>query len=76
MSTALESFIEHAKALNQEEKVIALDVLQEMLSPPDQAWHEAWASEAEVRIRALECGEMETQGFDDVIEMIKRDIAG
>ena len=76
MSAALDTFIEHAKKLNPEEMVIALDVLQEMLSPPDQAWHDAWASEAEDRIQALEQGELETLGFDDVIEMIKQDIAG
>ena len=64
MNARVEAFIEQARYLNQEERVAALDALQELVTPLDASWESAWAAETEDRVTAYERGEIEAEDFD------------
>lgn len=65
MNARVEAIIEQAKCLNPEERVAALDALQELVAPPPNAsWEKAWRSEVEDRVAAYEKGEIESEDFD------------
>jgi hypothetical protein len=57
MNARVEAFIEQARCLDREERIAALDALQELVTPPGAAWEAAWAVEAEDRIAVYERGE-------------------
>lgn len=71
MNARVEAFIEQAKCLNQEERVAALDALQELVAPPDATWETAWDGEAENRVAAYERGEIESEDFDVTMERFR-----
>ncbi len=71
MNARVEAFIEQAKCLNQEERVAALDALQELVSPLDDSWEAAWNEEAEDRVAAYERGEIESEDFDVTMERLR-----
>jgi len=73
MNARVEALIEQAKGLNREERVAALDALQELVAPPDAAWETAWAGEAEDRVAAYERGEIEGEDFDVTMERLRLD---
>jgi hypothetical protein len=45
MNVRVEAFIEQARCMTQEERITALDALQELVAPPDDAWQKMWAKE-------------------------------
>ena len=71
MNIRVEAFIEQARCMTQEERVTALDALQELVVPPNDAWQETWASEASDRVAAYERGDIEAEEFDVVMERLR-----
>ena len=71
MPLAVEELIEHARHLAPEERVVLLDALNELMTPPDAAWESAWAKEAEDRLEAYERGEIVAEDFDVVMERMR-----
>ncbi len=73
MSTQLEALLEQARALSPEERVMALDAIQELISPPDAHWESAWATEVEDRIVAYERSELAADSFDVVMGQLRKE---
>jgi hypothetical protein len=73
MNARVEAFIEQARGMTSEERVAALDALQEMIAPPNASWQEAWAKESEDRLDAYLRGEIEADDFDVVMEQLRRE---
>lgn len=73
MNARVEALIEQARGMTSEERVAALDALQELVAPPDQAWGEAWARESEDRLDAYSRGEIEGEDFDVVMERMRQE---
>ena len=71
MNAQVEALIEQARALSAEERLVALDALQELVMPPDAAWEKAWARECESRLTAYQCGEIAADDSDLVMEQIR-----
>lgn len=73
MNIRVEEFIEQARCMTQEERIAALDALQELIVPPDSAWQETWAREASDRVSAYEQGEIKAEDFDVVMERLRKE---
>jgi hypothetical protein len=73
MNARVEAFIEQARCLDREERIAALDALQELVTPPGAAWEAAWAVEAENRIAVYERGEIEAENFDVAMERLRQE---
>ena len=76
MNIRVEEFIEQARCMTQEERITALDALQELVVPPDAAWQGKWAKEASDRVAAYERGEIEAEDFDMVMERLRKEFLG
>jgi hypothetical protein len=76
MSTQLEALLDQARALSPEERVMALDALQELVSPPDATWESAWATEVDDRIAAYERGDIAADNFDLVMDQLRKEFLG
>jgi len=59
--------------MTADERVAALDALQEMVAPPTSSWQEVWAAESEARLDAYLKGELEAEDFDAVMEQLRRE---
>jgi hypothetical protein len=73
MNVRVEAFIEQARCMTQEEGVSALDALQELVVPPNDAWQKNWALEASDRAAAYERGEIGAEDFDLVMERLRQE---
>lgn len=73
MNARVEALIDQARTMSAEERVAALDALQELVTPPDQAWEEAWARECEDRLDGYLRGDAEADDFDAVMARLRRD---
>jgi hypothetical protein len=73
MTIRVEEFIEQARCMTQEERITALDALQELVIPPNEAWQTKWAKEASDRVAAYERGEIEAEDFDIVMERLRKE---
>lgn len=73
MSAPVQVLIDQARIMTAEERLAALDALQERVVPPDQAWEDAWARESEDRVTACQRGEIQAENFDVVMEAIWRE---
>lgn len=73
MNARVEALIEQVRHLNRDECLVVLDVLQELVSPPDAAWEAAWAAESEDRLAAYERGDIEAEEFDVAMERLRRE---
>ncbi|TAJ76052.1 MAG: hypothetical protein EPO42_13460 [Gallionellaceae bacterium] len=73
MNVRVEAFIEQARCMTQEERVSALDALQELVMPANDAWQKSWALEASDRVAAYERGEIEAEDFDLVMERLRQE---
>jgi hypothetical protein len=76
MNARVEAFIEQARILTQDERIAALDALQELVAPPDASWEAAWAVESEDRLAAYERGESAADDFDVVMERLRQEFLG
>lgn len=72
MAMRVDDLVEAARQLAPEERVVLLDALNELFSPPDAAWEAAWGKEAESRLDAYERGEIAAEDFDVVMERMRR----
>ncbi|MDX8400623.1 MAG: hypothetical protein R8K20_10310 [Gallionellaceae bacterium] len=73
MNVRVEAFIDQARCMTQEERVAALDALQELVSPPNNTWQENWAKETAERLVAHQRGELEAEDHDLVMERLRRE---
>jgi len=73
MNIRVEEFIDQARSMTQEERINALDALQELVVPPNEAWQKKWANEASERVAAYERGELEAEDFDIVMERLRKE---
>lgn len=73
MNIRVEEFIEQARSMTQEERITALDALQELVVPPNAAWQEKWAKESSDRVAAYERGEIQADDFDIVMERLRKE---
>ncbi len=73
MNARVEALIEQARGLTSDERVAALDALQELVAPPNAAWQDAWAKESEDRLDAYLRGEIEADDFDAVMEQLRQE---
>lgn len=73
MNIRVEEFIEQARCMTQEERITALDALQELIVPPNEVWQEKWAKESSDRVAAYERGEIEAEDFDIVMERLRKE---
>lgn len=73
MNARVEALIEQARHLSRDECIAALDALQELVAPPDEAWETAWADEGESRLAAFERGEIEAEDFDVAMERLRQE---
>jgi hypothetical protein len=73
MNARVEAFIEQARSLSAEERIAALDALQELVLPPDREWREAWAAEGGERLDAYLRGEVQAEEFDGVMEQLRKE---
>lgn len=71
MNALIETLVEQAKTLPQDEREVLIAALLATLDPPDPDWEAAWIKECEDRIDALERGEMETIDADEVMAELR-----
>lgn len=76
MNARVQALIDQARVMTAEERLAALDALQELVAPPDQAWEESWAKESEDRVSAYRRGEIQAEDFDGVMEQMRREYLG
>lgn len=73
MNTRVETLLAQARGMTQEERIWALDALQEMLLPPNDNWQKNWVLEASARVDAYQKGETEAEDFDLVMERLRKE---
>jgi hypothetical protein len=73
MNPQLESVIDQARLLSQEDRIVVFDALQELMAPPDAAWETAWQIEVQQRIAAYEQGGMQADDFDSIMGQLRRE---
>ncbi len=73
MNARVQALIEQARIMTAEERLAALDALQELVAPADAPWEEAWARECEDRLAAYQRGEIEAEDADLVMERMRRE---
>ncbi len=67
MNAVVETLVEQARGLPEQDKLALLDALFGLVSPSDPAVEQAWIAEAERRITAIERGEMALLSADEVM---------
>jgi len=73
MNARVQALIDQARIMTAEERLAALDALQELVTPPDQAWEGAWALESEDRVSAYQRGEFKAEDFDVFMDQMRQD---
>lgn len=73
MNARVQALIEQARTMTADERVEALDALQELVAPPNQEWENAWAQESEDRVNAFQRGEIQAEDFDVVMDRMRRE---
>ena len=67
MSAIVDTLVEQAKGLPEQDKLALLDALFGLVSPTDPAIEKAWIAECEQRAAAIDRGEMLLVDADDVM---------
>jgi hypothetical protein len=73
MNPQLESVIDQARSLSQEDRIVVFEALQALMTPPDAEWETAWQAETQQRIAAYERGEMKADDFDSIMDQLRRE---
>ena len=73
MPITAKSLSEQAKQLPPEERLALVDQLLDTLDEPDASLDALWAREAESRLAAYRCGEIQATSLSDVIAKYKTD---
>ena len=76
MNARVQALIEQARIMSPEERLVALDALQELVTPPDTAWEKAWALESDDRLEAYQRGEIPAEDFDVAMERMRKEYLG
>ena len=74
MNARVQALINQDRIMTAEERLAALDALQELVAP--QAWEGAWALESEDRVGAYQRGEIKAEEFDVFMEQMRQDYLG
>jgi hypothetical protein len=72
MSTIVDTLVEQAKRLPEQDKLALLDALFGLVSPSDPAIEKAWIEECEQRMAAIDRGEMALVDADEVMLKYRR----
>jgi hypothetical protein len=72
MSTIVDTLVEQAKGLPEQDKLALLDALFGLVSPSDPAIEKAWIEECEQRMAAIDRGEMALVDADEVMLKYRR----
>jgi hypothetical protein len=72
MSTIVDTLVEQAKRLPEQDKLALLDALFGLVSPTDPAIEKAWVEECEQRMSAIDHGEMALVDADEVMLKYRR----
>jgi hypothetical protein len=72
MSTIVDTLVEQAKGLPEQDKLALLDALFGLVSPSDPAIEKAWIEECEQRVAAIDRGEMALVDADEVMLKYRR----
>lgn len=72
MNTLVDTLVQQAKALPEQDRAALLDALFGLVSPSDPAVEQAWAEECEQRAAAVERGEMSLVSADEVMQKYRR----
>ncbi|WP_313953935.1 addiction module protein [Accumulibacter sp.] len=73
MNARVQALIEQARSMTAEERLVALDALQELVVPPDKDWEAAWARESENRLDAYLRGDIQAEDFDVMMTRMRRE---
>ena len=73
MNARVQALIDQARIMTAEERLAALDALQELVAPSDQAWEGAWALVSEDRVSAYQRGEIKAEDFDVFMGQMRQD---
>jgi hypothetical protein len=72
MSRVVDTLVEQAKALPEQDKMALLDALFGLVSPIDPATEKAWIKECEQRAAAIERGEIPLVSADEVMRKYRK----
>ena len=72
MSATVDTLVEQARELPEQDKLALLDALFSLVSPADNAVEEAWLEVCEQRSAAIDRGEMALLNADDVMLKYRR----
>ncbi len=67
MSAIVDTLVQQAKGLPEQDKLALLDALFGLVSPSDPAVEQAWIAECEQRAAAIDSGAMALLDADDVM---------
>lgn len=68
MSAIVDTLVQQAKGLPEQDKLALLDALFGLVSPSDPAVEQAWIAECEQRAAAIDRGEMPLVNADEVMQ--------
>lgn len=67
MSAIVDTLVQQAKGLPEQDKLALLDALFNLVSPSDPTVEQAWLAECEQRAAAIDSGAMALLDADDVM---------
>ena len=67
MSAIVDTLVQQAKGLPEQDKLALLDALFGLVSPSDPAVEQSWITECEQRAAAIDRGEMPLVSADEVM---------
>ncbi len=67
MNAVVETLVEQARGLPEQDQLALLDAIFSLVSPSDPAVEQAWIVEAERRMTAIDHGEMALVSADEVM---------
>jgi hypothetical protein len=68
MNAIVDTLVEQAKELPEQDRFALLDALFDLVSPADPAIEKAWVTECEQRAAAIDRGEMPLVNADEVMK--------
>ncbi len=71
MNTHVKDFLEQAKSLSEDERILLADLLYAESSLSTEEWEAAWQEESERRLAEYERGEVEAMHSDEVFARLK-----
>lgn len=72
MNAIVETIVQQAKALPEQDRAALLDALFGLVTPSDPAVEQAWIEECEKRAAAVDSGELSLVSADEVMQKYRR----